>query len=302
MEEDKYSNPLEDELITRVSEVYQEYEQDQISLMPDLGVYEQIKDKIVCRLMNEEANRAYLQDKPHTQVEDLAVVYSVVFQETKGERFGFTITNKLMEQMDINLEELHKQAISNMETRQSYELKSLDEIVEEMIYGGSIDHDDLDPEDSARLMEFEKPGPDVGLPVYVLTNERRCEGAAMILSDSICQEIASWMGDFYILPSSIHETILIPKEISNDYRGLSSMVREVNESEVAPEDWLSDHVYEYDSKTHELSRCDWKAERERGKLQKPSLKEKLAERKVVSSERLLDRPEIKTKKKEELTH
>ena len=45
MEEKKYFNPLEGELV---------------------------KDKIVCRLINEEANRAYLQDKPYTQVEDLA--------------------------------------------------------------------------------------------------------------------------------------------------------------------------------------------------------------------------------------
>ena len=59
MEEKKYFNPFEGELV---------------------------KDKIVCRLINEEANRAYLQDKPYTQVEDLAVVYSVLIRETEGER------------------------------------------------------------------------------------------------------------------------------------------------------------------------------------------------------------------------
>lgn len=271
MEEKKYFNPLEDELV---------------------------KDKIVCRLINEEANRAYLQDKPYTQVEDLAVVYSVLIRETEGERVSFAITNSFMEQLGLSLEELHRQAISNMETRQSYVLKSLDEIVEELIFGGSIDRDDLDPEDIAMLRGFEKPEPEGGIPFYVLSNEHRCEGAAMILSDSICQEIASWMGDFYVLPSSIHETILIPKEISSDYRGLSSMVQEVNESEVEPGDRLSDHVYEYDSKTHELSRCDWKAERERGKMEKRSLKEKLAEGKVTSTKQLPERKESQNKKEE----
>lgn len=273
MEEKKYFNPLEGELV---------------------------KDKIVCRLINEEANRAYLQDKPYTQVEDLAVVYSVLIRETEGERVRFAITNAFMEQLGLSLEELHQQAISNMETRQSYVLKSMDEIVEELIFGGSIDRDDLDPEDIAMLRGFEKPEPEAEIPLYVLTNEHRCEGAAMILSDSICQEIASWMGDFYVLPSSIHETILIPKEISSDYRGLSSMVQEVNESAVEPGDRLSDHVYEYDSKTHELSRCDWKEERERGKMEKRSLKEKLAEGKVTSIKQLPERKESQNKKKEEL--
>lgn len=302
MEKDKYSNPLEDELITRLSGAYQKYEQDQISLMPDLGVYEQVKDKVVCRLMNEEANRAYLQDKPYTQVEDLAVVYFVLFQEADGETFGFTITNKVMEDMGVGLDELHRQAISNIETRQSYELKSLDEIIEEMAYGGSVDRDDLEMEDSGRLLDLTKPDPEPGLPFYVLTNERRCEGAAMILSDSIRQEIAGWMGDFFVIPTSIHETMLIPKSLGDDYKSLNEILRIGNQEAIEPEDWLSDHIYEYDSKTHELSRCDWKAERERGKLEKPSLKEKLAERKAVSSELLMDRPEIKTKKKEELTH
>ena len=172
--------------------------------------------------------------------------------------------------------------------------------MEELIFGGSIDRDDLDPENIAMLRGFEKPEPETEIPLYVLTNEHRCEGAAMILSDSICQEIASWMGDFYVLPSSIHETILIPKEISSDYRGLSSMVQEVNESAVEPGDRLSDHVYEYDSKTHELSRCDWKEERERGKMEKRSLKEKLAEGKVTSIKQLPERKESQNKKKEEL--
>ena len=59
-------------------------------------------------------------------------------------------------------------------------------------------------------------------------------------------------------------------------------------------------VYEYDSKTHELSRCDWKEERERGKMEKRSLKEKLAEGKVTSIKQLPERKESQNKKKEEL--
>ena len=78
------------------------------------------------------------------------------------------------------------------------------------------------------------------------------------------------------------------------------MVQEVNELVVEPGDRLSDHVYEYDSKTHELSRCDWKEERERGKMEKRSLKEKLAEGKVTSTKQLTERKESQNKKKEEL--
>ena len=55
-------------------------------------------------------------------------------------------------------------------------------------------------------------------------------------------------GDFFLLPSSIHEVILVPDNGKMDYRELEKMVHEVNETQVRPTERLSDNVYHYDSK------------------------------------------------------
>ena len=89
------------------------------------------------------------------------------------------------------------------------------------------------------------------------------------------------MGDFFILPSSIHELLVVPKQDGMDYSSLEAMVQEVNATQVAPEEKLSDHVYEYDAKEKELYRADKAAEHEQ-KVEQKHAKEKGAEKEKVS--------------------
>ena len=98
--------------------------------------------------------------------------------------------------------------------------------------------------------------PDVPDTMFVLTNDMKVNGAAAILNDDTRQKIADKVGDFYVLPSSIHETLIIPKDAGMELRDLEQMVQEVNQTQVAPQERLSDHVYEYDAKEHELFRSD----------------------------------------------
>ena len=96
-----------------------------------------------------------------------------------------------------------------------------------------------------------------------------------------------------MLPSSIHETLIIPKDAGMEFKELEQMVQEVNQTQVAPGERLSDHVYEYDAKEHELFRSDRAEERAKQKEEKGdnrhervSVKEKLAEKKdaVIKNE------------------
>ena len=98
--------------------------------------------------------------------------------------------------------------------------------------------------------------PDIPDTMFVLTNDTKVNGAAAILNDDIRQEIAEKVGDFYMLPSSIHETLIIPKDAGMEFKELEQMVQEVNQTQVALGERLSDHVYEYDAKEHELFRSD----------------------------------------------
>ena len=136
------------------------------------------------------------------------------------------------------------------------------------------------------ILWYQSCMPDIPDTMFVLTNDTKVNGAAAILNDDIRQEIAEKVGDFYMLSSLIHETLIIPKDAGMEFKELEQMVQEVNQKQVAPGERLSDHVYEYDAKEHELFRSDRAEERAKQKEEKRdnrhervSVKEKLAEKK-----------------------
>lgn len=86
--------------------------------------------------------------------------------------------------------------------------------------------------------------------MYVATNTDNSIGAAILLYDGVLKTFAEQTGgDFYILPSSIHETMFVPAYGKRDDAFMLSMVRNVNRENVAPEEVLSDNVYYYHAKT-----------------------------------------------------
>ena len=225
-----------------------------------------------------------LQDKPYSKLEDLAVVYQILMDKTGEGTATITITDNLMDGYGITLEELHDQALQNMDTLQPHSFKGMNETVAEMI-AVDIAREQNVGMDEAKEMAMQMMS-DIPDTMYVLTNDTKVNGAAAILNDDIRQEIAEKVGDFYMLPSSIHETLIIPKDAGMEFKELEQMVQEVNQTQVAPGERLSDHVYEYDAKEHELFRSDRAEERAKQKEEKGdnrhervSVKEKLAEKK-----------------------
>ena len=79
-------------------------------------------------------------------------------------------------------------------------------------------------------------------------------GHAAFCNDHILQEAARLLEEsFYVLPSSVHECILVPEEAAPEAAELLSMVRAINFAQVPLEEVLSDQVYHYDAKTHHLT-------------------------------------------------
>ena len=214
----------------------------------------------------------------------IASVYQILMDKTGEGTATITITDNLMDGYGITLEELHDQALQNMDTLQPHSFKGMNETVAEMI-AVDIAREQNVGMDEAKEMAMQMM-PDIPDTMYVLTNDTKVNGAAAILNDDIRQEIAEKVGDFYMLPSSIHETLIIPKDVGMEVKELEQMVQEVNQTQVALGERLSDHVYEYDAKEHELFRSDRAEERAKQKEEKRdnrheriSVKEKLAEKK-----------------------
>lgn len=99
-------------------------------------------------------------------------------------------------------------------------------------------------------VSFDDP---VGNTLYVATNQKGTNGASVILYPNLLREFGNKIGEsFYILPSSIHEVIFVPKSVGVDGNGFVEMVRDINRTVVAENEILSDNVYLYDLENDEI--------------------------------------------------
>lgn len=235
--------------IRQRSEMSQGFDANQIT---DLDL---VKDNIICKLVNADMNKDYLANKPHTMVEDLAVMYAVdLGSDGAGTgHMSAPITYHLLEQYGITTEELHDIAMQNL-AESNIEFKTMRDVLVEMMFPDGFD--ESDPRAMMLPPEEEIPS------MFVLTNEDKLNGAAAVLDPKTMEEISEKVGgDFYVLPSSLHEVIILPDSPDMDKATLENMVREINDGQVAPEDRLSDNVYMYDSQEKELVLADKMEER-----------------------------------------
>lgn len=88
---------------------------------------------------------------------------------------------------------------------------------------------------------------DEDLQMYVLTNQQQNCGSGLIVHNKILRHILDTVGeDIYVLPSSIHELIVIPASFSDDEKYLTEMVHDINQSIVEPQERLSNDIYRVD--------------------------------------------------------
>lgn len=195
--------------------------------------FEQVKGKLVPRLVNAEMNSELLETRPHKLVADLAVTYCALLDQFSGRTASAAVTNELMEMWGISVDELHDIAVSNMSNLVPSTFKGMTEVMSEMM--------DLSIEE-LKMMGYVI---DEEEHMYVLSNEVKVCGASALFDVKMMKEITEKIGDFYILPSSVHEVLLVPMTENVSTEELECMVREVNATQVSPEERLSDNIYTY---------------------------------------------------------
>lgn len=277
-----------------------------ISFVTDL---DKAKDNIVPRLVNAEDNKELLANRPHMLMDDLAVTYHLQMGETDKGNMSVAITNAILDIYGITQEELHDLAVSNLEEKMPATFRGMSDVMKEMMLPDVMSNMGIDKEEAIAFIENMVPEDE---KMYVLSNEQKLNGATVVLNEKAMEDIADKIGgDFFVLPSSIHELLIVPKTDGMELSDLENMVQEVNATQIAVEDRLSDHVYEYDAKEKELFRAD-KAEEHEQKVEqkhekekasekgkdKVSIKDKLAENKVKAAEKNKDHEKSHEKKKE----
>lgn len=193
--------------------------------MSALGVsltdYSQVKGRLSAKLVNFEKSMAYLEGRVYVRFLDLALVYILLLCDDGQVATMVTVTDGLMRMWGVTQEEVHDDVIRNLR-REAMDVTAIE-------YMPGV----------VRLENF----------MYVLTNKKEFYGAATIFLTDVLVDFSDSMqegGDFFILPSSVHELLFVATDIDVMY--LKEVVHEVNET-LEPDEWLSGHVYRFCRRT-----------------------------------------------------
>ncbi|MCR5215560.1 MAG: DUF5688 family protein [Lachnospiraceae bacterium] len=238
-----------DDIVDKILSIYEETHSVNDIDLTRFDEYDWVKDRIMMKLCNYSNNRKLLKDVPHKKVLDLALVFYVPVQSNSIGAGSVLVHQSHMEHWGVDVEELYHVAQENLKNTLSPTLSSMEEVMMEFMDHG-VARNLLSKEGG-----FPLPKEEEAADMYVLTNSNRYFGATTLFYDGVMEDVARILqSDFYIIPSSIHEVILVPKGvIPISTEELSEMVMNVNSTEVDQCDILSDHIYSYDRMTKELS-------------------------------------------------
>lgn len=238
---ERYCRGISFEII--LDDIRNVYEENKVDKDVDVSIFsnfDKAKSHIVYKLINREMNQELLKDVPFIPYLDLAIIFYYYFDNPKAEfSYGSVLIhnnhaclwgvdkNDLMKYAKINTPNIMGVTIENMNNfileheRESFEgLDSIDAI----------------------------------MPLYILSNRSKINGAACILYDNLLAEISSdFNSDLVIIPSSVHEVLFFPTIELDSYSNFNDLVKEVNANELEPQDILSDHLYYYSKSNNAIS-------------------------------------------------
>lgn len=210
--------------------------------------FENIRENVRYKLINTEKNSTFLEKVPHIEFLDLSIIFYCIFKETSAYTQSFTIQNSHLALWNIDKEKLFNIAKENTVRDCGFQIKNMNQIIGEMLYKNFCS-ENITEDNFEEFLEKDESK----TPMYVLTNNQKMFGAVCILYKNILQKFSEVLdNDFYIIPSSVHEVILIPYQSYEDVEIYNEMVQEVNRTSVMEEDRLSDHIYLYKRELNQI--------------------------------------------------
>lgn len=204
--------------------------------------FDSMKDRIVYKVVNRTMNSELLKSVPYVEWNDLAVVFCCLMESGCDGCATVLVKNEHVRSWNTDAEELYEIASVNTPKLMADEIDNMENIIAHML-SNCHGHDAYGYDAACGVT----PG------MYVLTNSKRVFGATCMLYSACIRELAmAYDSDLYILPSSIHEVILLPSGGALDEDYMRNMVREINETQVDVEDRLSDNIYYYDRESDEI--------------------------------------------------
>lgn len=220
--------------------------------------YQDMKGKVLFRLINYNKNIDLLKKIPHKRFYDLAMVFYCDVNNDFFENGTILFYNSHLELWNVTVDDIYKDAVTNTPKVYPVQIQSMSEVMKELLenkirnmYGDDEKADDIIKDiikteynniKEDKLMQDEKR-----YKMYVAGNNQKIYGAAVMLYPDFLKNFAEEIAaDIYIFPSSVHEIIITPAKKYQDRKELLKMVCDINANQVNPEEVLADTVYYYD--------------------------------------------------------
>lgn len=214
-----------------------------------LGSFETVKDRLYCKLINTGLNKSLLESIPCRSYLDLSIVYYCIVENEQIGCGQILIRNEQFERWGVSEDKLFDVAIINTFKKFGTQIVKITDLLKEMMVKNNIDEDSNDMDELIDNFDDE-----LGPQMFVLTNNERINGAVCLLNRDFLFDFANQIhNNLYILPSSLHELILVPESKAMDVNEMIEMVKTVNETQVAREEVLSNNVYFLDCFSKEIS-------------------------------------------------
>ena len=218
------------DLVAEIADVYRKNRAEQsldISFFTD---FTRIHSRIICCVINYTKNMELLKEIPYVRIFDLAVIFRVVLNTDFNGMATVLVNNKHLALWGQTISSIHQTAKENTLRLSEFSVNNISDILK----GAGCDV----------FQESEE-----SIDMYVVTNQWEMYGANAILYNDIFAELSEHLGaDLYILPSSVHELIVIPADEPGDKDEIERVVQEINGAVVVPEEVLADSVYCYNRK------------------------------------------------------
>lgn len=226
--------PIE-KIVEKILQLYEEVKCSHPCEESLLQNYEELKGKFACKLIHRGKNEKLLNDIPYVPWMDLAIVVFVLLEVSPYGTATVLVRKEHLEIWGLTEAQLFDEAKKNTPILLPYQFCPMRKLLRE-ICPYAVDEGEEEEES-----------------LYVLSNKLRSFGAASMLYDGILEKVGQKLGEnYYILPSSIHEAIVVPESKSPVKQDLEEMVREINETQVEEEEVLSDRVYYFSRKENRL--------------------------------------------------
>ncbi len=220
-----------------------------------LSSYQEIKDHIVYKLVNTRANAAFLTHLPHWEFQDMSLICYLLMEQRVHGYVTALIHQDHLKSWGISQNELMRSALANTPRLLPPVIRPMSDVLKQLAREAMGDEYDETAVDS--LLEAADEQRMERNPVfptlYVLSNPAGVNGAACMLYPGEIRKFAAHLNqDLVILPSSIHEVLLVADSGNYDFDDMSRLVQNINETEVPPEDRLSNQIYRYSRKDDQI--------------------------------------------------